>query len=386
MSDQDGAGSCPPQPADDSRRSRLIDEVNQELGALREAADRLDEAVARQFGLNRTDLRCIGILYRHGRMTAGELAEGSGLSPGAITTALDRIERAGYANRVADPEDRRRVFVISTQATRELGARLYGEVEVSGNALLHDRSTTDLGVIREYLRGTREVYERQTAHLDLAAQGDAAGGASAAGAPPQASAALSGATTGRLEFTRGAARVDIRGDASLADLYRAQFEGPPPDVSVHGGTVTIQQRRRFLPFDWRSQSSAVTLNASIPWSVSLKGGMWKLAADLRALQLTMLQVSGGASDIEIWLPAPTGVVGVTLSGGASKVVVHRPPGAALRAVVSGGASQLAFDEQRLGAVGGRQRLETPGFADAADRYELRFSGGASQLLIDTVSD
>ncbi len=376
-----GTPAARPQRSDDAGRSRLMDEVNRELSALREAADRLDEVVARQFGLNRTDLRCIGIIYRHGRMTAGELAEESGLSPGAITTALDRIERAGYANRVADPEDRRRVLVISTQATRELGARLYGEVEVSGNALLQDRSSDHLGVIRDYLRSTREVYEHQAAHLDTTVQGGQT--SDAGGAPPRASAELGGATSGRLEFTKGAARVDIQGDAALTDLYRAEFEGPPPDVSTHGGTVTVQQRRRFLPFDWRSQSAAVALNTSIPWAISLKGGMWKLTADLRALRLTMLQVSGGASDIEIWLPAPGGVVGVAVSGGASKVTVHRPPGTALRAVVSGGASQLAFDEQRLGAVGGRQRLETPGFADAADRYELRFSGGASQVTIDT---
>jgi DNA-binding MarR family transcriptional regulator len=155
-------GACA-QRANDADRSRLMDEVNRELGAFREAADRLDEAVARLFGLNRTDLRCIGIIYRHGRLTAGELAEESGLSPGAITTALDRIERAGYANRVADPDDRRRVLVISTQATRELGARLYGEVEVLGNDLLRDHSAADLGIIRDYLRGTREVYERQAA-------------------------------------------------------------------------------------------------------------------------------------------------------------------------------------------------------------------------------
>ena len=81
--------------ADD--KDRLIDEVGIELGELRRTADRLDEAVATQFGLNRTDLRCIGILYRRGRVTAGELAEESGLTPGAITTVLDRMERSGYA-------------------------------------------------------------------------------------------------------------------------------------------------------------------------------------------------------------------------------------------------------------------------------------------------
>jgi DNA-binding MarR family transcriptional regulator len=369
--------------SDDSARTRLAGEVTGEFEALRQAADRLDEAVAAQVGLNRTDLRCLGIIYRRGRLTAGELAEESGLTPGAITTVLDRMERSGFANRVADPADRRRVLVVSTAATREVGGRLYGEVEVASTAELERHNDDELGVIRDYLRRLRGVYESQAAHVGGDA-GDAVLEVTEAGGSPEASAPLAGVTAGRLSFTKGAARVDIRGDAALADLYRAAFEGPPPDISVHGGDVTIAQRRRFRPFDWRRQSAEVALNTSIPWTISLKGGMWKLTADLRAVRLEALTVSGGASDVEIWLPEPAGVVGVAVTGGASSVTVHRPAGAAARAAISGGASSLAFDEQKLGAVGGRNVLATPGFDQATDRYELRFSGGASSVTLDVV--
>ena len=317
-------------------------------------------------------------------MTAGELADESGLTPGAITTVLDRMERGGYANRVADPADRRRVVVISTAATREVGARVYGEVEVAGRAELEGHSAEELTLIRDYLRRTCEVYESQAAHVAGAAAGtDDAGEATSAGAP-EASAPLGDILAGRLEFTKGAAKVNIRGDAALGELYRARFDGPAPDVSVHGGTVVVQQRRRFRPFDWRTQTADVSLNASVPWDLSLKGGMWKLTADLRQLRLQSLQVSGGASDVEIWLPAPAGVVGVVVSGGASSVKLHRPKGVPVRAAISGGASQLVFDEQRLGGVGGRNVLESQGFEASVDRYEMRFSGGASQVTIDTV--
>jgi len=366
---------------DDTRREALIDEVNAEFSELRQAADRLDEAVAAQFGLNRTDLRCLGILYRRGRVTAGELADESGLTPGAITTVLDRMERGGYANRVADPADRRRVLVISTAATREVGARLYGEIEVAGRAELEERSADELTLIRDYLRRAREVYESQTTDVAGVAMGesDAAGGGA-----PEASAPLAGVLAGRLEFTKGAAKVDIRGDASLNDLYRARFEGTAPEVSVHGGTVVIQQKRRFRPFAWRTQTADVSLNASVPWDITLKGGMWELTADLRELRLQSLQVSGGASEVEILLPKPAGVVPVVVSGGASSVTLHRPKGVPVRAAISGGASELVFDGQRLGGVGGRNVLESLDFGAAADRYEMRFSGGASQVTIDTV--
>ena len=369
--------------SEDPAKAALIDEVNAEFGELRQSADRLDEAVSVQFGLNRTDLRCLGIIYRRGRVTAGELAEESGLTPGAITTVLDRMERGGYANRVADPGDRRRVLVVSTAATREVGARVYGEVEIAGSAELEGHSVAELSVIRDYLRRLRDVYEDQATHLGGA---DADGGAAedVSGAAPEASAPLAGVLAGRLDFTKGAATVDVRGDAALADLYRAQFSGPPPDVSVHGGTITIAQKRRFRLFDWRNQSADVALNTSVPWTVAFKGGMWHLVADLRDVRLESLTVSGGASEVEIWLPSPTGVVPVAVSGGASSVRVHRPAGAAVRAAITGGASELELDGQRLGGVGGRSVLESSGFAAAADRYECRFSGGASQVTIDTV--
>jgi DNA-binding MarR family transcriptional regulator len=359
----------------------LVAEVSAELGELRQAADRLDEAVASLYGLNRTDLRCLGILYRRGRVTAGELADESGLTPGAITTALDRLERSGYANRVADPEDRRRVQVLSTVAAREVGARIYGEVEVATRRILDECSAEELTAIRDYLRGARSVYDGQTGSIAACFAGLPEG--EGTGGTPESSAPLAGATGARLAFTKGAAKVTILADPTLADLYRARFEGPAPKVLVSGNTVTIEQKRRFHPFDWRSQSSEVSLNTSIPWAVSLRGGMWKLSADLRVLRLESLEVTGGASDVEIWLPPAVGLVPVRLSGGASKVSLHRPVGTAIRAVMSGGASQLIFDEQRLGAIGGRNHLETPGFGEAADRYELRISGGASQIVIDT---
>ena len=368
---------------DDVAPIDLTDQVGMELEELRRAGDQLDEAVALQFGLNRTDLRCLGILYRRGRVTAGELAEESGLTPGAITTVLDRLERGGFANRVPDPADRRRVLAVSTAATREIGARVQGEVELASRRLLEGRDAAELTCIRDFLRGTRSVYEDQIAALTAEAA-PGAGEATAGADEAQSHAPLAGVTAGRLEFTKGAAKVTLRGDAALTELYRASFEGPAPEITVTGGIVTVTQRRRFRPFDWRNQSADFALAAAVPWDVSLRGGMWKLVADLTALRITSLEVTGGASDIEITLPAPVGLVPVRVSGGASKVAIRRPAGAEARAEVSGGASSLAFDDQRLGAVGGRTVLASAGFAEATDRYEIRFTGGASQVTVTTI--
>jgi len=356
----------------------LIDEVGVELGELRRTADRLDEAVATQFGLNRTDLRCLGILYRRGRVTAGELAEESGLTPGAITTVLDRMERGGYANRVADPTDRRRVLVTSTAATRELGARVWGEVELASRARLTDLDDSGITTIRDYVRGVREFYEDQVqAVVAPAAEGGGDATEQTFDAP------LTGVTLGRLLFSKGLSQVTLQADPGLTDLYRGEFKGGTPDITVEGGTVSIGHKRRFRPFDWRGAESDIWITTAVPWEIELKGGMWQLEADLRGIELRSLAVGGGASDAQIWLPVPIGVVPVRLSGGASHVRIHRPSGTALRAVLSGGASQLVFDGKELGSVAGHNHFESPGFAQAQDRYEVRFSGGASQLSIDT---
>jgi hypothetical protein len=284
---------------------------------------------------------------------------------------------------VPDPADRRRVLVVSTAATREIGARVQGEVELATRALLEDRADGELTVIRDYLRGTRGVYEGQIAAL-TAESAPGAGEATTGGDDVQSHAPLVGVTAGRLEFSKGAARVNLRGDGTLTELYRASFEGPAPEITVKGGIVTVQQRRRFRPFDWRSQSADFALTTAVPWDISLRGGMWKLVADLSALRLTALEVTGGASDIEVTLPAPVGIVPVRVSGGASEVLLRRPAGTEARAEMNGGASQLIFDGQRLGAVGGRAVLTSGGFAESTDRYEIRFTGGASQVTVATV--
>src|SRR5947207_14950505 len=95
-------------------RAALIAEVACEVAEFQSAADLVDEAAAARLGVNRTDLRCLGLLSVRGPLSAGQLARASGLSPAATTTALDRLERAGYARRVAHPGDRRGVLVELT--------------------------------------------------------------------------------------------------------------------------------------------------------------------------------------------------------------------------------------------------------------------------------
>jgi DNA-binding MarR family transcriptional regulator len=372
----------------DQQRQTLLDEVAQELNEVGLAAETFEEAAAAALGVNRTDLRCLQTLFRKGAMTAGQLADESGLTPGAITTALDRMEGSGYARRVRDEGDRRRVLVELTDKAREPGEQLYGRIAEESRKRMAGLGDDQLLVIRDYLRHTRDLYLE---HADLVRPVVAGPGAEQAppadGEEPTSaglSAPLGGVTSGRLDFAGGASKVSVRVDPAMSELYRAAYEGAAPEVRVKGGAVSFTHGRRFRPFsfDWGKQIVEVTLNGTIPWEIAVRGGLWKFGADLRGLQLRGFEVSGGASEVTVTLPAPIGTVPVRISGGANKITLHRPAGAAAQAQVTGGATKLVFDGRQLGGIGGKTSVESPGYQNVADRYEIRLSGGASALTID----
>jgi hypothetical protein len=194
-------------------------------------------------------------------------------------------------------------------------------------------------------------------------------------------------TQGRLEFLRGAARVTLRVEPSMPELFRARFTGPVPELQVQGGTVAVRYPLSFsdwlqLAMPWSQHGAELTLNGSIPWQLDFHGGVSDITGDLSGLQLSALDVAGGASKLLLRLPRPSGIVPIQLHGGASEVTLHRPVGVAASVEIGGGASQLTFDQQRLGAVGGPSRLATTGLEDRPSRYEIHVHGGASQLTVD----
>jgi DNA-binding MarR family transcriptional regulator len=146
----------------------LIDDVASAMRALQRAVDRYDELVASRLAINRSDLRCLDLLHQSGTMTAGQLAAGSGLTSGATTRMLDRLEHAGYLRRRSDSGDRRRVLVELTPRARELAAELYGSLEGAATALSR-YSPDQLALLREFLEGGRRMYEQRAAQLQATA-------------------------------------------------------------------------------------------------------------------------------------------------------------------------------------------------------------------------
>jgi len=150
----------------------LIRQIGQRVQAFQDATDELDEAVGARLRLNRTDLRCLSVLSQAGGISASALADATGLTRGAMTTALDRIETAGYAKRVWDQEDRRTVRVEITAAARQAIDVLYGPLAKEGGQLLQAYTAAALAAVARYLEDGRQL---QRAHAQrirtLAASG-----------------------------------------------------------------------------------------------------------------------------------------------------------------------------------------------------------------------
>jgi DNA-binding MarR family transcriptional regulator len=135
------------------------------------AGDTMDAAVAELLGVDRTDVLCLDILARLGTVPAGRLADESRLTTGAITAVLDRLEKAGYVRRLADPADRRKVLVETTDRFRELAEHAWGPI---AGALLDSGSRftkEQLDGIREYLRLGAELSYRRAAELSAEVAG-----------------------------------------------------------------------------------------------------------------------------------------------------------------------------------------------------------------------
>ncbi|MDG6101684.1 MarR family transcriptional regulator [Dactylosporangium aurantiacum] len=144
-------------------RAELIAGLGRVMQAYQRATDVLDQRVADRLGLNRTDMRCLELLFAPEPLSPGELAAAAGLTTGGVTTAIDRLERAGYVTRERAATDRRRVTVHPTGHARRLVEEIYGPIVAEGNAHLARYDNATLTAMAEFLSFATE---QQYLHAD----------------------------------------------------------------------------------------------------------------------------------------------------------------------------------------------------------------------------
>ncbi len=142
-----------------ARRSRaeLLDALDRVLRQVGAQSVLMSDTIAGRVGLNSTDLECLDLLFLAGPTTAGRLAEHTGLTTGAMTAVLDRLERARFLRRRRDADDRRRVLVeVLPRALETLGP-FYAPLATAMSRLHNRYGERELALIVEYLSRALEV-------------------------------------------------------------------------------------------------------------------------------------------------------------------------------------------------------------------------------------
>ena len=194
-----------------------------------------------------------------------------------------------------------------------------------------------------------------------------------------------GVTTATLDLSLGAGRVEVK-SADIGDqLYRTHIEhqGASPEVRFDRTTGAVKISTRF---DWFMGARRLRIDTqvsdAVTWDVKCATGAIRGEFDLSTTHLASFDCRTGASRITVNLPAPKGVVPVRIDGGALRVDLVRPTGAAIKVQSTGGALQLRADGSSQDGFGNREWRST-GFDGASDRYEVTVAGGALNVNVST---
>jgi DNA-binding MarR family transcriptional regulator len=122
-------------------------------------------AVAERLGLNITDHKCLDYILRGDGVTAGELAQVTGLTSGAITGAIDRLERAGFARRQPDPHDRRKVIVVALPDRLPEVGKLFESLGRNMDRVMSRYSGKDAELLIDFMQRAIDVMHQENLKL-----------------------------------------------------------------------------------------------------------------------------------------------------------------------------------------------------------------------------
>jgi DNA-binding MarR family transcriptional regulator len=150
-------------------RPELIQAAAMEGRLHQNSYDRFEDAAAAYFGVNRTAMRCMEVLDRLGQLTPGEIAVQTGLTSGAVTAMLDRLEREGLVRRSPDPSDRRRVLVQMTDKARQLAVDVYGPLAGEMDRF-EDYTDDELRLIEGFMRMATQTLDVHAGRVEKQAR------------------------------------------------------------------------------------------------------------------------------------------------------------------------------------------------------------------------
>lgn len=127
----------------------------------------MHEAIARKAGLTGTDHKYLGILLQRGRLTAGDLSTLTGLTTGAVTGLIDRLEKKELVKREFDKTDRRKIWIVpNLEKANKLFENSHLDLRVQVEQLISTFSESEIQVIERYLKSSIEIMNQITRKLN----------------------------------------------------------------------------------------------------------------------------------------------------------------------------------------------------------------------------
>jgi DNA-binding MarR family transcriptional regulator len=146
-------------------RSKLISALDRAQQQATSQSVLFSNAVAERLGLSSSDLEALGFLMDEGPAPAGRLSQRTGLTSGAVTRMIDRLERAGYVARESDPTDRRRVIVRVDPDRIQEAVAFFGPMQQAAHDLYARYSDDELRLLLDFLERACEVGLQETRKL-----------------------------------------------------------------------------------------------------------------------------------------------------------------------------------------------------------------------------
>ncbi|WP_410811136.1 hypothetical protein [Micromonospora sp. 067-2] len=183
-------------------------------------------------------------------------------------------------------------------------------------------------------------------------------------------------------LVNGADVVRVRSADLGDDLYRVSTPAEAkvrPAVTVADGSVLAG----LAASDGAGPALVeVTLNEAVRWRVRLGGGAQEETLDLRSGLVDEVEFAAGTNRAEVTLPPAKGTIRVSMTGGASRLLVHLAGDAPVQVRAGGGAARVTVDGDSRSGVAGGTTLTPAGWAAAGDRYDIDAVAGVSELTVD----
>ena len=116
-------------------------------------------------GLNATDMECLRLLFLKGIATPSELARHTGLTSGATTAMLDRLEKAGFIERQPNPDDRRGTLIVPAKSSAEKVASWFESARKAQAELISSYSESELEIISDVFERFTKLWDQEREKL-----------------------------------------------------------------------------------------------------------------------------------------------------------------------------------------------------------------------------